>query len=188
MERKQLIVQRAREVFGNRLDQVLHMVQEDRQQLRGWQEPAHLRAVLRRAVKEEAHSASSSVVVGLAEPEIGQGAGEPDKGEQREALGQILEVGTAALKKLVAATPPELTRGDLFGLECVLLLYGRPALLVSDGRLADVPAFWNIVEDQRQDIELTQCGVGRIGLVGHPEYDWAGTGFLVSDTCLMTTR
>jgi hypothetical protein len=188
MERKQLIVQRTREAFGDQLDKVLHMVQQDRQQLRGWQEPAHLRAVLRRAAKEGANQAPSSAAVGIAEPEIGQGAGEPDKGEQREALGQILEAGAAAVEKLVAAPLAELTHGELFGLECVLLLYGRPALLVSQGRLAEAPAFWNIVEDQRQDIELSQRGVGRIELVGHPEYDWAGTGFLVGETCLMTTR
>jgi endonuclease G len=30
--------------------------------------------------------------------------------------------------------------------------------------------------------------VGRIELFGHPEYDWAGTGFLVNDNCLLTTR
>ena len=42
MERKQVIVQRAHEFFGDRLDQVLRMVQQDRQDLRGWQEPAHL--------------------------------------------------------------------------------------------------------------------------------------------------
>ena len=59
---------------------------------------------------------------------------------------------------------------------------------MSQGRLAQVPAFWNILEDQREGIELTQRGVGRIEFVGHPDYDWAGTGFLVGDTCLMTTR
>jgi hypothetical protein len=35
---------------------------------------------------------------------------------------------------------------------------------------------------------MAQRGVGRIELFGHPEYDWAGTGFLVSDNVLLTTR
>jgi hypothetical protein len=164
------------------------MVQQDRQELRGWQEPAHLRAVLRRAVPERATPAANAPQVAVAEPEIGHGAGEPDKGEQREALGQILEAGASALEKLVGAPAPELTPEDLFGLECVVLLYGRPALLVRQGRLAPAPACWKVLEDQREDIELTQRGVGRIELVGHPDYDWAGTGFLVGDACLMTTR
>ena len=188
MERKQLIVQRAREFFGQRLDEVLHRVQQDRQELRGWEEPAHLRAVLRRAVRERANAGNNVAQMAVAEPEIGHGAGEPEKGEQREALGRILEAGASALEKLLHAPAAELTPEDLFGLECVTLLYGRPALLVSQGRLAKVPALWNIVEDQRDDIELTQRGVGRIELVGHPDYDWVGTGFLVGETCVMTTR
>jgi trypsin-like peptidase len=70
----------------------------------------------------------------------------------------------------------------------VLLLYGRPAVLVNDNRLAAVPPLWNMLEDQREDVEMAQRGVGRIELLGHPEYDWAGTGFLVGDNLLMTTR
>jgi hypothetical protein len=68
------------------------------------------------------------------------------------------------------------------------LLYARPALLVSENSLASVPPFWNVLEDQREDIEMAQRGVGRIELLGHPEFDWAGTAFLVSDNILMTTR
>ena len=45
-----------------------------------------------------------------------------------------------------------------------------------------------MLEDQREDVEMAQRGVGRIELLGHPEYDWAGTGFLVNDNVLMTTR
>jgi hypothetical protein len=74
------------------------------------------------------------------------------------------------------------------GLECALLLYGRPAILIRGDRLASVPPFWNLLEDQREDIEMAQRGVGRIELLGHPEYDWAGTGFLVNETSLLTTR
>jgi len=57
-----------------------------------------------------------------------------------------------------------------------------------EGRLASVPPFWNLLEDQREDIEMVQRGIGRIELLGHPEYDWAGTGFLVNENCLLTTR
>jgi hypothetical protein len=68
------------------------------------------------------------------------------------------------------------------------LLYARPAVLVSDNQLASAPPFWNVLEDQREDLEMAQRGVGRIELLGHPEYDWAGTAFLVNDDVLMTTR
>src|SRR5262249_22946738 len=90
--------------------------------------------------------------------------------------------------KVARGYPPDLPPEERLGLEGVLLLYGRPALLVSQDRLASVPPFWDLLEDQREDIELAQRGVGRIGLLGHPEYDWAGTAFLVNETCLMTTR
>jgi hypothetical protein len=186
MERKQVIVQRAREFFGQRLDEVVQMVQQDRQELRGWEEPAHLRAVLRRAVREGT-APTEAIQVANGATAIGHAAGEPDKGQQREALGQILEVGAAGLQKIRSQTP-DLTPDELFGLECVVLLYARPALLVSQDRLAPPPAFWNVLENQHADIELTQRGVGRIELVGHPDFEWAGTGFLVGETCLMTTR
>src|SRR5581483_2787931 len=99
-----------------------------------------------------------------------------------------LEAGAAGLEKLLRNQPAEVTVPEALGLECVLLLYGRPAVLVREGRLGSVPPLWNLLEDQREDVELVQRGVGRIELLGHPEYDWAGTGFLVSDNVLMTTR
>src|SRR5262249_7193447 len=77
---------------------------------------------------------------------------------------------------------------ETLGLECVLLLHGRPAVQLTGTGLSSVPPFWNLLEDQRDQIEQTQRGVGRIELLGHPEYDWAGTGFLVGETGLMTTR
>jgi hypothetical protein len=189
MDRKQMVVERTRAVFGERLDDVLHMVRQDRQDLRGWQEPAHIRAVLRRrTVSASGESFKESTDVAVVEPGFARGAGEPDPGQQRESLGLILEVGGNALEKVARQNTPEMTNEERLALECVLLMYGRPAVEVSQNRLANVPPFWNVLEDQREDIEMAQRGVGRIELFGHPEYDWAGTGFLVNDTTLMTTR
>jgi hypothetical protein len=208
MDRRQLIVQRARELFAERLDDVLHMVQQDRQELRGWQEPAHVRAVVRRLIQEGGESEVTTTFTmtstearqpgstrdrqaGQTDLEFARLAAEPDRGQQREAIGQLLEAGAAALEKVVrtpvvAAT--DLSNEEALGLESVLLLYARPAILVSEGRLAGVPPFWNLLEDQREEVEVAQRGVGRIELLNHPEYDWAGTGFLVNETTLLTTR
>jgi hypothetical protein len=183
-----MVVQRARDLFGERLDDVIPMVRQDRHELRGWEEPAHIRSVLRRTISEAGNAETEAAEVAVGEVEFGRTAGEPDRGQQREALGQILEAGGVALERILRETNPDLTPEQRLGLECVLLLYGRPALLISEGCLGSVPAFWNLVEDQREDIEIAQRGVGRIELLGHPELDWAGTGFLVSETCLMTTR
>jgi hypothetical protein len=188
MDRKQMIVQRAREFFADRFDDVKHMVQQDRQELHGWEEPAYLRAVLRRAVWEGVTAETGTTAMAVAQTEIGRAAGEPDRGQQREAIGQLLEAAIAALQKASASEKPELTPEEVLGLESAILLYGRPAILVSRGHLASPAPFWNVLEDQREDIELAHRGVGRIEMLGHPEYDWAGTGFLVNDTTLLTTR
>jgi hypothetical protein len=188
MDRRQLVVQRVREFFAERVDDVLHMIRQDRQELRGWQEPAHLRAAVRRTIREEGGRETEATTLTVATFDFGRAAGEPDRGQQREAIGQLLEIGANGLEKAARNSPTDLTPEEVFALECVLLLYGRPAVLVSDNHLAAVPPFWNLLEDQREDIEMAQRGVGRIELLGHPEYDWAGTGFLVNDTILMTTR
>jgi hypothetical protein len=181
-----------REIFAERVEDVLAMVRQDRQEMRGWQEPAHVRAVVRRTIREQSGSNEPDSTQELATPimvsDSVRTAGEPDRGQQREAIGQLLEAGVNGLERLTRNGVQELTTEEVCGLECVLLLYGRPAILVSNGSLASVPALWNVLEDQREDIETAQSGVGRIELLGHPEYDWAGTGFLVSDNVLMTTR
>jgi len=188
MDRKHMIVQRAREFFAERFHDVIHMIQQDRQGLHGWEEPAYLRAVLRRAVREGATAEMATTTVAVTPTEFGRAAGEPDRGQQREAIGQLLEAAVTALQKVSAGEKPELTPEEVLGLESAILLYGRPALLVSQGHLASPTPFWNVLEDQREDIELAQRGIGRIEMFGHPEYDWAGTGFLVNETTLLTTR
>ncbi len=190
MDRKQMIVQRIRDIFGESLDDVLHVVRQDRQEMRGWQEPAPLRAALRRAVRQEGSAdapVEPSAATVVTETEFIRAAGEPEPGPQREAVGRVLEAGATGLEKILGGTA-DLTADETIGLECVLLLYGRPAILISGGSLGAVPSLWNLLEDQREDVEMAQRGVGRIELLGHPEYDWAGTGFLVNDNVLMTTR
>jgi glutamyl endopeptidase len=188
MDRRQMIVQRTRELFADRLDDVLPMLRQDRQEMRGWQEPAHVRAVVRRIIREGGGSTAEAVTLTSPEMEFGRAAAEPDRGQQREALGVLLEAAAAGLEKVARHGTPELTPEEAVGLECALLLYARPAVLVSEGRLCNVPPFWNLLMDQCEDIELAQRGVGRIELLGHPEFDWAGTGFLVNEHTLMTTR
>jgi hypothetical protein len=186
MDRRQQVVQWMRECFTDRLDDVLHQLRQDRQELRGWQEPAHLRGTLRRAVREGETETETTVTV--VEGEFGRLAAEPDRGQQRETLGQILEAAENGVRKILQQERPELNGAEVLGMECALLLYGRPAIGLPQGRLAGTPAFWNVLEDQREEVELLQSGVGRIELMGHPDCDWAGTGFLVSETVLMTTR
>src|SRR3954468_6454105 len=99
MDRRQLVVQRVREFFGERLDDVLHMARQDRQEMRGWQEPAHVRAAARRTVHEEGGADTTTERSAVGTLEFGRSAGEPDRGQQREATGQLLEAGIAGLEK-----------------------------------------------------------------------------------------
>src|SRR5438270_482434 len=142
MDRKNVLVQRTRDYFIDRLDDVLDMVTRDRQEMKGWQEPTHLRATVRRANREEGQtSPTTSRVSDTATEEanrtyfeFGRTAGEPDRGQQREAIGVLLEAGGNALEKLTRNNN-DLTPEETFGLETVLLLYGRPSLLVQDDQL-----------------------------------------------------
>ena len=95
MDRRQMIVQRAREFFGDRLDDVVHMVRQDRQELRGWQEPAHVRAVVRRTIREQTGTETTTTTTttttrtALTPTEFGRNAGEPDRGQQPEFLSRV---------------------------------------------------------------------------------------------------
>ena len=184
MDRKQLVVERTRAVFGERLDDVLHMVRQDRQDLRGWEEPAHVRAVLRRRpIRANSDNFNDTSVVTVSDTDFGRGAGEPEPGQQRECLGQVLEVAGNALEKVCRDGNPDLTNQERLALECILLMYGRPALEVSQGRLANPPPFWNVLEDQREDIEMAQRGVGRIELLATPSMTGPAPASSSTTTC-----
>ena len=93
MDRKHFVLEKTRELFSSHLEEALQNVKQDRAMLRGWQEPAHIRSVLRRSINEQStHSQENgSVAVAEQEMEFGRTAGEPDRGQQRECLGLILE-------------------------------------------------------------------------------------------------
>jgi V8-like Glu-specific endopeptidase len=102
---------------------------------------------------------------------------------------RVVAAGTSALNKIAkegidATLAPEETRG----LEAIVLLEGRPAILIQDGKFFPPPAKWQILEAVRDKIQDVFRSVGRIELTGHPRYDWVGTGFLVADDVIMTNR
>src|SRR5262245_9321093 len=101
MDRRQTVALRAREWFGDRLEDLELLVRQARQEVRGWEEPAHLRAVLRRplggrngpATINERAGVITSAPTDAPELELARGAGEPERGPQREATGRLLEAG-----------------------------------------------------------------------------------------------
>src|SRR5579862_6304173 len=163
MDRRHFVVNKTRELLGSRLDETLQIVRQDRAAMRGWEEPAPIRSVLRRSIVEQnAASSSQDGNLAVAVDEFVRNAGEPDRGQQRECLGQILESAACALEKMISNPMPELSSSERLGLECVLMLYARPSLLLTQGKLGALPEMWNCLEEQREDIEMVQRGIGRI--------------------------
>jgi Trypsin-like peptidase domain len=104
-------------------------------------------------------------------------------------LRATLDAGRRGIERLMeegpqAALPPE----EQNGLEAIVQLVGRPAILIQGGRFFPPPADWVVLEEHRAAIERVFRSVGRIELEGHPELDWVGTGFLVGPDVLMTNR
>ena len=105
---------------------------------------------------------------------------------QREAT---LEAGRRGLERLSQeGVDVSLSAEEEIGLEAIVLLVGRPALLIQDGRFLQPPADWTVLESHREAIEKTIRSVGRIEVDGHPNLEWVGTGSLVARDILMTNR
>jgi V8-like Glu-specific endopeptidase len=109
----------------------------------------------------------------------------------RQERERIVEDGKRAIAKLSRQPDADLTHDEERGLEAIVVLVGRPALLVQGGTFADPPDTWSILirPDVRPRIEANLQSVGRIEVTGHPSgMDWLGTGFLVADDVVMTNR
>jgi V8-like Glu-specific endopeptidase len=101
---------------------------------------------------------------------------------------QVLEDGRRAVEKVRAAADPAtvpLSPDEQLGLEAVILLFGRPALLVQNGTFAAPPPDWQVLEAQRATIDERLKSVGRIELLRR---GMVGTGFLVAPDVVMTNR
>jgi V8-like Glu-specific endopeptidase len=105
---------------------------------------------------------------------------------QREAA---IEAGQRGIERVLQEGPDaSLSSDERFGMEAIVLLVGRPALLIEDGRFLAPPADWPVLEEERAGIERTIRSVGRIEVEGHPNLEWIGTGFLVAKDIVMTNR
>jgi len=105
---------------------------------------------------------------------------------EREAT---IEAGRRAVERVAnEGENADLSPREVVGLEAIILLFGRPAILIQDGRFFPPPEDWKVLEVHREAIERTFLSVGRIEVDGHPSLQWIGTGFLVGPDVLMTNR
>jgi hypothetical protein len=160
-------------------------MRHDHEEMRGWDEPAHFQAVLCSLTEEEIQPSLPGGAHPIETPPAPYAA-HPATEARREAITRLLELGASGLEKL--ACDRDLHAEEMLGIQCLLLVYARPAIRMVGDRLGCPPPLWSELEAVRKDIELVQRGVGRIELMGHPDLDWAGTGFLVHENCLLTTR
>jgi V8-like Glu-specific endopeptidase len=101
----------------------------------------------------------------------------------------VVGAGVRAVNKVAKeGVDAKLTPEEERGLEAIVLLEGRPAILIQEGKFFPPPAKWQSLEAVRDKIQDVLRSVGRIELTGHPRYDWVGTGFLVADDIIMTNR
>lgn len=101
----------------------------------------------------------------------------------------LIEAGSRALIKVSKeGKQAKLNPDEQMGLEAIVLLEGRPAILVQEGKFFPAPSAWQVLEQQRNQIQAIFPSVGRIELTGHPDFDWLGTGFLVANDVIMTNR
>jgi hypothetical protein len=134
----------------------------------------------------------------LTRPSVGElsfgiglaGTGEADLPQVEEIdRERWVSAGVRAVSRLKdEGEETDLTGEELIGLEAIVHIEARPAILIQDGHFFPPPTEWQILEPLRDQIERTFKSVGRIELTGHPTYDWVGTGFLVAENVIMTNR
>ncbi|CAM5652040.1 hypothetical protein GCM10010343_35550 [Streptomyces avidinii] len=114
-------------------------------------------------------------------------AGRIGRAALKERAG-VLEAGVRGLEKLAAGRGGDVDEDEDFGVEAIVLLEGRPAILVQGQDFASPPGDWALLEGLRPGIRESIARVGRVEVTGLAELDWLGTGFLVSPFAVMTNR
>ncbi len=123
----------------------------------------------------------------------GRSPGDPAEGTavaraMAEERARHVRNGIEAMKKVELGRDDEITPREQAGLEAIVLLTGRPAILIQDGAFIEPPKIWSQLKEVRQAIEAVIGRVGRIEVSGHPEFEWLGTGFLAGPTTVITNR
>jgi hypothetical protein len=114
----------------------------------------------------------------------------PQFGPEVPRMARELEAGAEVLEDLDNMDPNELTREQQVGLEAIILLQGRPALLVQkDDYVGDPGVMWqDKLEKKRAEIKQLFTRVGRIEARGQFMPPFVGTGFVVAKNVIMTNR
>jgi len=101
---------------------------------------------------------------------------------------RLLEAGVAAVDAIERDGEQAPLALELeSGLEAIVMLVARPAILMQDGRFGDVAPPWgDWLTPYRDGIRDASARVGRVEVAGNPQIPYAGTGFLVAGDVVMT--
>jgi hypothetical protein len=101
---------------------------------------------------------------------------------------RLLEAGAHAIDKLEQEGPDaQLDPEQQSGLEAIVLVVARPAILMHEGEFGEAPPPWaEILEPYRPSITQASPRIGRIEVNGLPQVPYGGTGFLVAEDVVMT--
>ncbi|WP_435602116.1 trypsin-like serine peptidase [Streptomyces sp. bgisy130] len=101
---------------------------------------------------------------------------------------RVLSAGASGLEKLAEGRADEIDDDESFGMEAIVLLEGRPAILVQNHDFAPQQGDWAVLDGHRAAIRESLARVGRVELSGHLSLDWLGTAFLVGPDVVLTNR
>ncbi|HET6352777.1 serine protease [Streptomyces sp.] len=101
---------------------------------------------------------------------------------------RVLSAGANGLEKLADGREDEISDDESFGMEAIVLLEGRPAILVQNQDFAPQDGDWAVLDGHRAAIRESIARVGRVEVSGHASLDWIGTAFLVGPDTVMTNR
>lgn len=138
---------------------------------------------LRRRLESRRPPPRGGLEARLETAELAEPRSSPDQAGDLAAHGRS---AIAKVKKDKAAA--KLSPREEHALEAIVLLEGRPALLIQGGHFETPPPEWASLEPHRATLEAQLGRVGRIEVTGHPSLDWIGTGFLVAEDVVMTNR
>jgi hypothetical protein len=96
--------------------------------------------------------------------------------------------GLEAMKKVEMGNDDEISDRDQHGLEAIVLLAGRPAILIQEGDFMEPPKLWAALKDVRDQIKDVIKRVGRIEVSNNPNFEWLGTGWLAGKDVVITNR
>ena len=100
-------------------------------------------------------------------------------------------VKSTTIRRAIAGARPEPENFSTRPLsEAIILLFGRPALLIKNDTFeAPTSNEWKTrLFPTKSMIDRAIRSVGRVELMDHPSYEWVGTGWMIAENVVVTNR